>query len=187
MIAFISQYISLTEEEKEIIKGQNLIRFYPKGRILLSEGDLSQDCYFVLKGCVRSYYLVDGEERSTEFYTENQGITPVSYLRKEASEYYLDCLEDSYLALGSEERNKNLMEAVPKLSAMLLQMSNDTLIENQLLFDDFKKLKPEMRYLKLMETRPELFRRVPLNHIATYLGITPVSLSRMRKRISDKA
>lgn len=186
IVKFITQYIPLTDEEIEIIHQQNLIRTYKKDTILLSEGDYAKDCFFIMKGLVRCYYVVDGEEKTTEFYAESQPITPISYIKKEPSEYYLSCLEDCVIALGSPERNKKLMEAIPKLSTMLLEMSSDMLMQRQSTFDDFKKLNPEMRYLKFMETRKDLYNRVPLQHLATYLGVTPVSLSRMRKRISSK-
>ncbi|RKD85987.1 Crp/Fnr family transcriptional regulator [Mangrovibacterium diazotrophicum] len=184
IIEFISQYVSLTPEEIDIIKSQNLINFYPRGTVLLSEGERAKDCYFVLQGCVRSYYLVDGEDKTTEFFTENQTINPVSYLMKEPSSYYLSCLEDCVIALGNEERNRELMNKVPKLGAMVVNLSGELLSQKQDTLDDFKKMSPEMRYLKLLDSRPDLFQRVPLYHIASYLGITPVSLSRMRKRIS---
>ncbi len=186
IIEFISQYITLTEEEKEVIKSQNMIRYYLKGAELLSEGEYARDCYFVLKGCVRSYYIVDGEERTTEFYTENQTINPVSYLKKEPSEYYLSCLEDCVIALGNEERNEKLLRDVPRLGQMVLSMSSEILAENTISLDDFKNLSPEQRYKNLQEKRPDLIQRVPQYHLASYLGITPVSLSRMRKRISTQ-
>ncbi len=187
IIKFISAYIDLSPQEISIIDEQKMIESYKKDTVLLAEGAYAKECYFILKGCVRSYYLVDGEEKTTEFYTEGQGITPISYVTKQPSEYYLSCLEDCDLAISSTERNQKLIEKVPKLKALIMQMNSELLVQNQVSFDNFKNYSPEMRYLKLMETRPDLFNRVPLLHIATYLGITPVSLSRMRKRISSKA
>ncbi len=186
IIKFITAYIELSPQEIDIINEQNQVKSFKKGTLLLAEGSYAKECYFILKGCVRSFYLVDGEERTTEFYTENQSINPVSYLTKQPSTYYLSCLEDCEIAVSSAERNKVLIEKVPKLEALILQMSSELLVQNQVSFDDFKNLSPEKRYLKLLETRPDLFNRVPLQQLATYLGITPVSLSRMRKRITVK-
>ncbi len=186
IIDFITKYIPLSEEEIAVINEQNLIRSFKKGDILLEEGSYSRDCFFVLKGCVRSYYLRDGEERTTEFYTENQTINPISYITKKPSEYYLACLEDCVISFGNEERNAQLMAKVPKLQSMVLQLTTDLIADSHVSLDDFKNLSPEMRYRKLLEVRPELFQRVPLQYIASYLGITPVSLSRMRKRIATK-
>ncbi|MET0946427.1 MAG: Crp/Fnr family transcriptional regulator [Flavobacterium sp.] len=184
IIKFITDYIPLSEEEITILNEQNLIISYKKNSILLSQGELAKANYFVLKGCVRSYYLIDGEEKTTEFYTENQGVIPVSYVNKQPSEYYLSCLEDCILALGTPERDKALIEKIPKLKSLIMQMNNEMMAQNQISFDNFKNLSPELRYLKFMETRPDLINRVPQYHLATYLGITPESLSRIRKRIT---
>ncbi len=184
IINYIAKYIPLSDAEIEIIRNQNLIRHYPKNEMLLREGEFAKECYFVLSGCVRAYYLIDGEERNTDFYTENQTITPVSYQTQSASEYYLSCLEDCVLAVGSDDRNKKLIEQIPKLASLLLQMSGELLIQKAVEFDSFKNHSPEQRYLKLLENNPELVNRVPLYHLASYLGITQVSLSRIRKRVS---
>ena len=186
IIQFITAYIDLSAQEISDIREQRMIETFKKDTILLSEGEYSKQCYFILKGCVRSYYILDGEEKTTDFFTENQGITPVSYVTKQKSEYYLSCLEDCVVALSSTERTKKLIEKVPRIESLILKMNSELLVQNQVSFDNFKNQKPEMRYLQLMETRPDLFNRVPLQHIATYLGITPVSLSRMRKRITVK-
>ncbi|RIV36079.1 Crp/Fnr family transcriptional regulator [Flagellimonas lutimaris] len=184
IIDFISQYITLTAKEIDIIKNQNFIKTYAKGTWVLSKEQIVDTCFFVIKGSIRKYYLVDGEERSTDFYLENQTITPAGYLTKATSEYYLECMEDSVLALGSEERNTQLLEKVPKLQSMVLNMNNSLLIDSHNSLDDFKKLSPEKRYLKLLEERPELLQRIPLKYLASYLGITSVSLSRIRKRVT---
>jgi CRP-like cAMP-binding protein len=184
IIRFIERYVPLTQEEADIILEQNLIKVYPKDGLLLAEGEMARECFFILQGCVRRYYLVDGEEKTTEFFTELATITPVSYVKKQPSEYFLSCLEDSIIAVGSPERNKVLLEKIPKLENMVMQLQSELLIQNQLSFDSFKNLSPEMRYQKFMEARPDLMNRVPLGHLATYLGITPVSLSRIRKRMA---
>lgn len=186
VIDFIKGFIDLNKEEIQIIQDLKIIRSFQKNTILLSEGDFSKECYFIIKGCIRSYYLVNGDEKTTEFYTENQSIIPIAYQRSEKSQYYLSCLEDCILAIGSEERNKLLLEKLPKLSSLILQMNSEQLVKSQIAFDNFKKMKPEERYIHLLESRPDLFERVSLQYISTYLGITPVSLSRMRKRILIK-
>src|ERR1043165_7239426 len=184
VIKFIERYVSLTPEEIDIILDQNLIKSYRKDAILLAEGEQARECYFILSGCVRSYYLIDGEEKTTDFYTEMQGITPVSYVMKQPSEYFLSCLEESVISVATPEMSQRLLERVPKLNGMVTQMQAELLVKNQVTFDSFKNLSPEARYLKFMEARPDLMNRIPLGHLATYLGITPVSLSRIRKRTS---
>jgi len=186
LVKFLSKYITLSEEEIQIIRENNLIREFKKGTILLTEGQVSNVCYLVLKGCVRSYYIVDGEEKTTEFYTENQPITPVSYTEKTPSEYYLSCLEDCFLSIGTQEKTTRFMKEFPKFAILVGIISNELLAKNQVSFDDFKNLSPEKRYLKLLEKRPDLINRVPQYYLASYLGIKPQSLSRIRKRVVDK-
>lgn len=184
IIEFLSQYIELTQEEKEVITNQNVMQFFPKGTMLLSAGDYARECYFILKGCVYSYYLMDGEVKVTDFYTEKQPITPISYTTKKPSEYYLECYEDCIIALGNQERNADLMKNLPRLVAIGGSVMEDQLANQRMKYDDFVKLSPEERYQNLQENSPELLNRVPQYLIASYLGVKPESLSRIRKRLT---
>ena len=186
IVSFLSKYITLTEEEIRIIEAHSLIREYPKGTLLLRAGQYAKECFLVFRGCVRKYYLVDGEEKTTEFFTENQPITPASYVKKAPSEYYLSCLEDCILSTGTPEKTQQFAEKYPRFASLIGTISNDLLADQQLSFDDFKNLSPEKRYLKFVEERPDLVYRVPQYHLASYLGIKPQSLSRIRKRLSEK-
>ncbi|MCW3074684.1 MAG: putative transcriptional regulator, Crp/Fnr family [Flaviaesturariibacter sp.] len=186
IIQFIKRYIDLSDAEADIVRDSSHIESFKKNDILLSEGEYSKNHYFILKGCVRTYYIIDGNEKTTEFYTENQSIVPASMVTKEPSEYFISCLEDCTIAIGSEERDLVLIERIPKLKNLIMKSDIQVRIHNQVMFDNFKSKTPEMRYHFLLDTRPDLFNRVPLHQLATYLGITPVSLSRMRKRISTK-
>lgn len=186
LIKFLSNYISLSEEEAKVFTEYHLVKKYPKGTILLEEGQLAKECYFVLDGCVRTYYSVDGEEKNTAFYMERQPITPVSYIKEKPSEYYVSCLEDCILSVCNDETTEELLEKFPNLKPVLAQISNDLLAENRITADDFKKLSPEEHYLKLLKTKPKLCNRIPQYHLASYLGIKPESLSRIRKRIRDQ-
>lgn len=186
IIEFISQYISLTEEESRIIEKSKFIKEFNRDDILLKEGEYSNQCFFVLKGCVRAYYLLDGEEKNTEFFVENDAIVPVSYRTKRPSKYFLSCLEDSFISVATSEQSKLLVKNVPKLQNLVAQLNENKLIQKQIMYDDFKNLTVEERYLKLVETRPNLVNRIPQYHLATFLGITPVSLSRLKGRILRK-
>lgn len=90
---FISKYITLSEEEKNTIVSLDIFWAVKKGSILLKEGQHSLEGYFVLKGCLRTFYIIDGDEKTTTFYTELEGITPNCVLSKQASEYYISCAE----------------------------------------------------------------------------------------------
>ena len=180
---FLSKYLETSDEEMESISQQNVIKSFKKGAILLSEGEISGECYFVLKGCVYSYYLVEGEVKVTGFYMEKQPVTNVSYTTKKPSEYYLECLEDTIVAISTSGRSKELLSKVPRLSDVSSIVLGDQLANQQMKYDDFIKLSPEKRYQNLQEKSPDLLNRIPQYLIASYLGIKPESLSRIRKRL----
>jgi CRP-like cAMP-binding protein len=186
IIDYISQFIKLSEDEEKIITEQNLFKRYKKNELLISEGEYAKDCYFIIQGCLRAYYIKDGEERNTDFFFENQTVTPISYITKQPSQYYLSCLEDCILAVGNEARNQKLIEQIPNLSILISQMNERILVEKTVEFDNFKNHSPEERYLLLLKNKSEFLTRIPLYHLATYLGITQISLSRIRNRISEK-
>lgn len=183
IIDFLSKYIELSEEEIEIISNQNDIRTYKKGTKLMLEGEIAKKCFFVLKGCVSSYYLKEGEIKVTEFYTEKQTITPTSYITKQSSEYYLECTEDCILALSTQESNEALMRNIPRLATAGTVFLQEQLAEQRMRHDELLQLSPEERYKNLQKTSPALLNRVPQYLIASYLGIKPESLSRIRKRL----
>lgn len=185
VIKFISNYITLTQNEVDIINDINLIKTYKKDSVLLSKDQYAKNCFFILKGCIRRFYLIDGEVKNTEFYIENQTITPISYLTGSPSEYSLACLEDCIVSVGTNESNAVLLKKVPKLVDLVSQLNQELMIKNQISFDDFKNLSAENRYIKLLKERPDLLNRIPQYHLASYLGITPISLSRIRKRIAS--
>ena len=82
---FISRYITLTDDEKNALLSLDLFHSVKKGTTLLKEGQNSKESYFVLKGCIRSYYIIDGEEKTTAFYTEMDTLTPHCVINKTES------------------------------------------------------------------------------------------------------
>ncbi len=186
LIDFISKYMTLTDEEKSVIMDQDKFRSYKKGTVLLKEGEQSSKGYFVLKGCLRTYYIIDGEEKTTEFYTEMEGITPHCVLQKKPSEYYLCCVEDSILTVSTPDTEAAMFEKFPRFETLCRVLSEQLLAKSQHSLDAFKTSSPEQRYQHLLKTRPDLLQRVPQHQLASYLGIRPQSLSRLRARILEK-
>lgn len=184
---FIGKYMTLTEEEKEAIVAYDIFNVYPKNAMLLKEGQYSDESYFVLSGCIRCYYMVDGEEKTTAFYTESEVFSPACVTNKNASEYNVACVEDSIIAVSTTDMEQDSFDKYPRLQELCRLVAEDLLAKKQEEYDIFKITNPEQRYLKLLETRPELFQRVPQYQMASYLGITPQSLSRMRKRLVTKS
>lgn len=183
---FISKYVSLTEDEKNVIVSLDIFRSVKKGTILLKEGQKSRDSYLVLKGCIRTYYIIDGEEKTTAFYTEMEGLTPHCVINKTPSEYFISCTEDTILTVADPEMEADIFSKFPKFETLCRVLSEALLAKQQIDFDEFKISSPEQRYSILLQKRPDLIRRVPQHQLASYLGIKPQSLSRIRARIFKK-
>lgn len=186
LFGFIEKHMPLSEAEKTTLTGLNIFRKHKKGSILLQQGQCSTESYFVLKGCIRSYYIVDGEEKTTEFYTEFEGVSPPCVLSKTPSELYIACVEDSIISVSDLEMEAEVFQKFPRFESLCRILSEQLLAKNQQTFDAYKTSSPEQRYLNLLKNRPELLQRVPQHQLASYLGIKPQSLSRLRSRILKK-
>ena len=151
LFEFISKYISLTEEEKKAILSLDLFRSVKKGTVLLNEGQKSKDSYFVLKGCIRTYYVLDGEEKTTAFYTEMEALTPPCVISKTPSEYYISCIEDTILTVSNSDMEVEVNSKFPKFEIMCRILSEELLAKQRIDFDEFKTSSPEQRYLNLLQ------------------------------------
>ncbi|RXK61959.1 Crp/Fnr family transcriptional regulator [Lacibacter luteus] len=183
---FISKYISLTEDEKNALISLDLFRTVKKGTVLLKEGQHSNESYFVLKGCIRTYYIIDGEEKTTAFYTEMDALTPHSVINKTPSDFFISCVEDCILSVSNSDMEAEVNSKFPKFELMCRKLSEELLAKERIDFDEFKTSSPEERYLNLLQKRPDLVQRVPQHQLASYLGIKPQSLSRLRARLLEK-
>lgn len=184
---FISKYISLDESEKQALIDLDIFHSVKKGTVLLKEGQKSNEGYFVLEGRIRTYYIKDGEEKTTAFYTEMEGHTPNCVLTKQPSQYYVSTSEDCILTISNPDMEMEIFQKFPKFETLCRVLSEELLVKQQINFDDFKTSTPEQRYLNLVEKRPDLVQRVPQHQLASYLGIKPQSLSRLRARIVEKS
>ncbi len=183
---FISKYVSLNDEEKNAILSLDLFRSLKKGTILLKEGQRSNESYFVLKGCIRTYYIIDGEEKTTAFFTEMDALTPHCVATKTPSQYYVSCLEDTIVTVSNSDMEVEVNTKFPKFETMCRMLSEELLAKQRLDLDEFKTSSPEQRYLNLVQNRPDLIQRVPQHQLASFLGIKPQSLSRLRARLLEK-
>ena len=188
LIAHISKFVPLEQDEINAIVAQIPIKTYTAGEILLREGMISRVSYFNLKGCVRLYYLADGEEKTTFFYTENEFITSLrSFTSNSPADHYLECLEDCTLALIPYGVEKELLSRFPKLETFSRIILEQELANYQEMLANYIMSSPEQRYLNLLRNSPTLLQRVPLYQLASYIGVKAESLSRIRNRISKQS
>jgi CRP-like cAMP-binding protein len=187
LIKYMSKYLDITKELEDALIESSFIKQFSKETILLKEGQISNECFFIFNGCIRSFYFEEGEEITTALYTEEQSVTPTCYGKNMPSKLYYECLEDTTVTVGTPNMEKEMYAKHPQLETLSRAIYDQKIADFQEELFDFKHSSPEQRYLKLLETRPNLFQRVPLHQIASYLGMKPESLSRIRKRLHLKS
>lgn len=186
--AIVSQIEILTLSEIDTIVDITIVDSFKKGTILLKEGQMPTKCYMVLEGCLREYQIVGEEEKSTAFYTEGEKCTSyVNNGRNVASNHYWECVEDCILTISHQEFEDKLRALLPRLDAIITHIAKEKLNQAKEEWSHFIASSPEKRYLNLLEHRASLLNRVPHHQIASYLGMKPQSLSRIRKRTLEKS
>ena len=151
----------ITPEESQAIADTMTIRQYKKGDVLLKEGQISMEAYFVLEGCVRQYFLVDGEERTNNFFTEEQWVISIqSFSQQIPSSHYLECCVDSALVVGNREKEEDLYRRFPKLETVSRKVMEKVFAQQQERMASYSTDTFEQRYLKLLESRPDLFQKI---------------------------
>lgn len=181
---FLTQFSEI--EAHQVDKIASLIPFktVQKGEFLTRVNEIPNECYFVLKGIIREFYENDGEEITSNFYTvKNNIISSENFLNQTPSSKNLQAITDLLVIAGSKEIEASNFEKFPVLKVITNKMIESELYETKNKLQEIIQLSPKERYLKLMHEEPEILQQVPLHQIASYLGITPESLSRIRKRI----
>ncbi|MCA1057672.1 Crp/Fnr family transcriptional regulator [Rossellomorea aquimaris] len=184
LIQYMKRFTNLSDSELEKLTVDVPVATYKKGTILLHQGEVPHKCYFVLKGCVRQYAVNEnGIEHTYNFFTEEQSVTIFNqHVTDRASKYSLSCLEDCTLVVGDLATEQAAYDMHPVLEVMTRKMMQEDMGAMRDDFSSFISSTPEERFHALMEKRPELIDRVPQYQLASYLGIKPESLSRIKKR-----
>ncbi|SDE33058.1 cAMP-binding domain of CRP or a regulatory subunit of cAMP-dependent protein kinases [Mucilaginibacter pineti] len=159
------------------------------GDIYIHQNSNYQKVAFIKKGLIRMYQLKpSGDEVTLMLRWENKFIASHdSIILQQPSRFIYQALEDTVLMEIDYRKAQPLMENTPKLSALRNEFLLAMLAESMHRVESFIMLSPEERYLQLVREKPDIVNRVPDKYLATLLGITPVSLSRIRKRIATPA
>lgn len=175
----------ISAAEFELIDKVLVKRFYKKKKTLLSQGNLSRYIFFVNKGCVRSYSIdKEGNEHVVQLAIEDHWISDLfSFSTQTPGVLNIEAIEDSEVWLLPHAELDNLCTQIPGLEKYFRLLYERAYISLQKRLDHTLSISAEERYRELIGQQPHIANRVPLIYIASYLGITPESLSRIRKQM----
>ncbi len=184
LLYYFKKWADLSHEDEAIILSAFEPMSIKKKKDLLVSGQVCQYLYFITKGCLRSFYIDSkGVEHIYQIRMDNSWISDIkSFFSKSPSNYNIESLEDSTLLRISYERFEQLLKEFPNLERyfrILFQKAYINALErlNATMWETAMD-----RYNEMLKENPEIFQRVPLVYIASYLGITPESLSRIRRQ-----
>jgi CRP-like cAMP-binding protein len=181
----INEKIKLNDDEVEICKSLFNPKKLRRRQYILQQDDICKNLIFVEKGILRSYSLDSkGNEHIIQFAPEGWWISDVySFLTGESAKYNIEAIEDSELLLISKSSLDQLYERVPKFERYFRLLSQANMVATHRRLTATLSDSSEEKYLRLLSAYPNIVARVPQHMIASYLGITPETLSRVRKRI----
>ncbi|MET3538810.1 Crp/Fnr family transcriptional regulator [Chryseobacterium limigenitum] len=187
IINSIKLLTSFTDEELGIVMKYFVPKNIKKKTILLEAGITAKEIYFVISGCIRLFYTKDGKDISAYFFTEKMFAGAYdSFISKKPSRHSIETLEDCQILTISDKASQELYTELPKMNEFVRKVLEERFVSLHELYTSQILDTPEERYVNLLNNRPDLINRIPQHQIATFLGITPVSLSRIRNRILKK-
>ncbi len=173
-----------TQEEKDFFKASIDIVRMKKSTLLLREGQFIDTSYYLYKGCIREYYLKDGEEKTLAFYTAGDIIADGgNKLNNARSTVNWECVCESIVSVYPASVEKEMYRRFPRLESFCRMETEKQYSNYKNAVNTYLSSSPVERYENLVEAKPEIFQLVPLYHIASYLGVKPESLSRIRNRL----
>lgn len=183
---FITQYAPFSDVELEYISNKFQRKILKKNDYLLRQGDTCKEIVFVNTGCLRLYYLKDDIEVSVWFaFQQSSAIEIHSFISEKPSDYFLQAIEDSeVLCLSKIDLNK-IYQYQPKMHEMMRNFWEDVILNLINRFTSLQKDSAEKRYLDLLN-KPAYLETIPQKYLASFIGVTPTSLSRIRKKINKK-
>jgi CRP-like cAMP-binding protein len=186
-IELFRQFTDFNDSELEIIVPYFETKTFKKKSILLNVGKVSNEVFYIIKGCIRLYCEKEGDELSTYFFTENMFAGSYdSFLSRKPSKVAIETLEECEVLVLTHESQEELYEVFPKMNEFTRKAIEQRFVLLHDLFISYLLNSPEERYLMLQKDRPDLLQRIPQHQIASFLGITRVSLSRIRNRLAKK-
>lgn len=188
LLKTVQQKVTLTSDEAELLKQFFTLKKVRKRQYMLNEGEVCKYNLFVAKGLLRAFGVEEnGFEQVVQFAVEGWWISDLnSFFSGDVAVYNIEALEDCELLLLTRQSMDEMLEKLPKMERYFrLLMQNHIVALRQRIIAS-QRHSAEERYIKLIEGFPTILARVPQQYIASYLGMTPETLSRVRKQISEQ-
>lgn len=181
---FFNQYGKLSDKALEALIYKFKTKKLKKGGFLLMQGQVCNKIYCVTKGCLRLYYIANDIEKTVWFsFENNSAIELYSFLSGMPSEYFLEAIEDCEILSLHQSQLEKLYVQYPELEGVIRKFWEDVILNLLKRFTALQKDTAEKRYLDLMN-EPIYLQRIPQKYLASYIGVTPTSLSRIRRNLN---
>jgi CRP/FNR family transcriptional regulator, anaerobic regulatory protein len=186
IIKSIKSLVPLNKSEEEAFLEILQIKSFKKKEFLLQEGKVCNKIYFINSGCMRAFYNVEGVENTVQFFFADSWYTDYeSFLTGKPATENMQALEPCEIVQFNKEDLYKLYETYPVFHSVGRVMAENAFMSLSKLNKMLTNEEPTERYLNLLQLRPDVVEKIPQHYIASYLGIKPESLSRIRKRILD--
>lgn len=184
----LNNKVSLSQEEQDMIRNFLTPKKLRKNQYLLQEGDVCEYIAFVEKGALRAYTVDEkGKEHIIQFALEGWTISDLySFMTREPATYNIDALEDSELVLISHQAQEEILKRLPKYETYTRLQLTGAYLAMQKRLTSIISQPVEERYKSFMAMYPDIAQRVPQHMIASYMGLTPETLSRVRRKLAEK-
>ena len=177
-----SKYAPLNSECKSEFSINSKILTFKKGETLVKQGQHSDKAYFIVSGSTRAYYLNDGKDITDWFAFENDFICAInSFFQNIPSPHFIEVLEDTQLLVISRDDIMKLSDKYHDFERLTNRVATKTMLKLQARIVSMQFQSAEQKYQNILLAYPNITQRVPLTHIASYIGITLETLSRIRK------
>lgn len=181
---YVTRTVNLTSEETALFNSILEYRKVPKKTRMLQAGDICNFEAYVIKGCIREYIIDEnGAEVTLQFATEDWWISDLaSFQDRTPCDMYIETLEDSELLILTRDSKEHLLTRIPKLERMFrLMLQRHLVVIQRRLYQTISRTAME-KYLEFIRRYPTIPQRVPQHYIASYLGISPEFLSKLRTK-----
>jgi CRP-like cAMP-binding protein len=185
LLAYISNYIDLTDDEKTVLISKVTYRKYLKGQFVVQQGDVCKESGFMLSGCTKMFYLDDdGQEHIVMFSIKDWWTGDLgSFIAQIPADYNVQCIENSEVIQFSYDKREELFKEIPKLERFFRIILEKALVASQKRIIRNFSLTAKERYLTFKRLYPTIEQQIPQYLIASYLGITKEFLSKIKSQI----